>query len=99
LKKKLLILVLQVGSGFADFHYTNRNAHTPNFVEHDSIARPFVSNGTIERAAFFGVYAGGAIAGGELLEHFGHNKLSLLLRAAQIEENSRGAIYSATHFK
>jgi len=97
MKKRLLITVLQLAANGADFYYTNRNAHTPKFVEFDPIARPFVTHGTPLRAAYFATYVGGAIAGAELLEYFGHPKVALALRAAQIEENTRGAIISATH--
>jgi len=97
MKKHLLMIALQVAVGSADFHFTNKNAHTPDFVEYDSIARPFVTHGTPLRAAYFATYVGAAIAGAELLEHFHHPNLALLLRAGQIEENTRGTIYSATH--
>lgn len=97
MKKRLLITLLQIGLGSADFHYTNKNAHTPKFVERDPIARIFVTHGTPLRAAYFATYVSGAIAGAELLEHFHHPNLALLLRAGQIEENGRGTLYSATH--
>lgn len=97
MKKHLLLLALQLASGVADFHYTNRNAHTPNFIEHDPIARPFVTHSTAERAAYFAVTVGGAIATAELLDHFGHAKPALALRAAQIADNGLCATYSATH--
>jgi hypothetical protein len=97
MKKRLLITVLQLAVGGADFHFTNRNAHARYFMETDPIARPFVTHSTAERAAYFAAMAGGSIAAAELLEHLGYRKLGYAIRAIQIEENTRGALFSATH--
>jgi hypothetical protein len=94
---KLVMIGLQLASAGADFHYTNRNAHQVGFVEQDPLFRPFVTHSTAERATFFTAYASSAIAVAELLEHFHHPVLSFTLRAAQIEQNTSGAIFSATH--
>ena len=95
----LLLLGAQIGSGSADWYFTNRNARLTPFVEHNSIARPFVTHGPIERAAYFCASVGLAILGAELLDHFGQSQLSFALRGAQVYANTNGALFSAQHYK
>lgn len=91
------MLVLQLGSAAADGYFTDRNAQYKNFVEHDWFSRPFVTHSAFERRAYFGVWVGTFIAGGEIAEHYHHDYIGLLIRGYQIQENVRGATYSARH--
>lgn len=93
MKHAILMLVLQLASNGADAYLTNRNLHTPRFVERNPLERPFVHNtGTL--AGSFAVETSGALYLEHLLRKRGHAKLATALELDEICGHGFSAGYS-----
>jgi hypothetical protein len=93
--KTALFILLQLAASGADAYYTNRNAMTPLFREHNPIARPFM--GTRESLIdYFSITAAGKIAAFILLRKK-HARFADGVAIAGISDNAAAAIFSATH--
>jgi hypothetical protein len=90
------IVVAQFAAHGADAFFTYRDMHSPNFVERDPLARPFVHNDAI--------FIAGSVVGlfGELfierqLRKTGHQKLANAIALVSIGGHTWGATYSAAN--
>jgi hypothetical protein len=93
--KTALFILLQLAASGADAYYTNRNAMTPLFREHNPIARPFMGT-RASRIDYFSITAAGKIAVFTLLRKR-HSRTADGIAVAGISDNAFAAAFSATH--
>ena len=96
MKKRLLIVILQLASAGMDARLTQRNLAHPGSFETDPLARPFLHS-TRGLVSYFSITTAGKIIVPYELRKHGHSKLAAVGEAWGIADSLTGVGYSWAH--
>lgn len=98
MKKRLLLLALQLAASGSDAYFTHRNQELPRHYEMNPVARPFIGS-TPGLAGYFTAEATAKIVLAHEFRIHHHPALADASASLGIADNVFGATYSATHYK